>query len=178
MAVLVRGRADVEEERVRFIADDVSPFEGLRERRAEAASLRLTATGLEEETLVRLESILSAHRGSVPLYVDLALPHRMAVQIRLDRDWQVRPTPAFTEAVRGLLGPDAVVYRAGPRRAGRGRGRPHAPMAARARRGRRSRPLGLSDPFSEPPRGARCRGPPVSGRIHRFSKERPSRHGT
>src|SRR5262245_2504581 len=114
LAVLVRGRADIEEERVRLIAEEVSPFEGLRERRAEAASLRLTSTGLEEETLARLEGILSAHRGSVPLYVDLALPHRMAVQIRLDRDWQVRPSPAFTSAVRGLLGPDAIVYRAGP----------------------------------------------------------------
>jgi DNA polymerase-3 subunit alpha len=114
LAVLVRGRADVEEERVRFIADEIGPFDGLRERRAEAANLRVTATGLEEDVIGRLEAVLSAHRGNIPLYIEIALPHRMAVQIRLDRDWQIRPTPAFTAAVRALLGPEAVVYRAGP----------------------------------------------------------------
>jgi len=114
LAVLVRGRADVEEERVRFIADEIGPFDGLRERRAEAANLRVTATGLEEDVIGKLEAVLSAHRGNIPLYIEIALPHRMAVQIRLDRDWQIRPTPAFTAAVRALLGPEAVVYRAGP----------------------------------------------------------------
>src|SRR5436309_14361511 len=49
LAVLARGRVDVEDDRIRFIADEVVPLDGLRERRARAASLRLTAIGVEEE---------------------------------------------------------------------------------------------------------------------------------
>ena len=116
--ILVRGRADVEEERVRFIADEVAPLEGLRERRAEAASLRLQTTGLEAETLERLEALLVQHRGSVPLYVDLTLPHRMSVLVRLDAIWHVRPTADLTSSLDALLGPRSIVYRAGPARPG------------------------------------------------------------
>ena len=112
-AVLVTGRAEIEEERVKFIADDVTPIAGLRERRAEAASLRLTGTGLEQETLARLGEILSAHRGEVPVYIRLALPHRMSVAIQMGRDWKIHPSPELTAAVVDLLGPGAIVYRAG-----------------------------------------------------------------
>src|SRR5436309_747468 len=108
LAVLVRGRADIEEDRIRFIADEVVPLEGLRERRAEAASLRLTATGLEDETLARLQELLAGHRGAVPVYVELMLPHRMTVQMRLERDWQIHPSARLTQAIQELLGPGSI----------------------------------------------------------------------
>ena len=111
--VLVTGRAEVEEERIKFIADDLAPLAGLRERRAEAASVLLTGTGLEEETLDALGRILASHRGEVPISIQLALPHRMTIAIQTGRSWKVRPSAELTAAVVGLLGPGAVVYRAG-----------------------------------------------------------------
>jgi DNA polymerase-3 subunit alpha len=114
LAVLVRGRAEVEEERVRFIADEISPLDGLRERRAEAAILRLTTTGLEDDTLDRISEILSRRRGSLPVYLELTLPLRTSVSMQLDPDWQVTPSPELTRELQELLGPASIVYRPGP----------------------------------------------------------------
>jgi hypothetical protein len=50
----------------------------------------------------------------VPLSIEVALPHRMRVRLRLDREWQIRPSRELTAALEGMLGPRAIVYRAGP----------------------------------------------------------------
>jgi DNA polymerase-3 subunit alpha len=110
-AVLVRGRAECEEERVRFIVDAVTPLAGLREQRAEAANLRLTSTGLTDDLLGQLQALLGAHQGEVPVYANLTLPGRMNVALQLGRSFRIRPSADLTSALVELLGPGSVTYR-------------------------------------------------------------------
>ena len=114
-AVMVRGRAEVEEEKVKFIAEEIVPLAGLRERYAESAGLRITATGLDDAIMTRLEEILGAHQGSVPLYIALELPRRMTVAIQSGRRWLIKPSAGLTAEVQSLLGPGSIVYRGSPK---------------------------------------------------------------
>ena len=51
--------------------------------------------------------------GEVPLSIDVDLPRRMKVRLRLSSDWLIKPSQEFTAALEALLGPKAVAYRAG-----------------------------------------------------------------
>src|SRR6185503_11478766 len=68
-AVLVSGRADADEERLRVIGDAVLPLDGLIERKAEAVQLRVEAGELDDGLVARLREALERHRGDKQVYL-------------------------------------------------------------------------------------------------------------
>ncbi len=130
--VLVAGRLEVEEDRVRVMADEVLPLEELRERRAEGVQVRLEASELDGELVARLRRAVEAHRGEVALYLEVVRPSCFRVVARAEAALRVKPSPALTAAVEEVLGPGRVHYRVGrtaPRRAAAPAGaRPDVPF--------------------------------------------------
>ena len=113
-AVLVRGRLDVDEERVRFVADGVSPLEGAREAGAEALVLKLSAVGLEDDLLRQIAAVLQKYSGSIPVHLHLERPGALSARLMAGADFAVRPTPELTGELETLLGTGAVHYKARP----------------------------------------------------------------
>jgi DNA polymerase-3 subunit alpha len=114
--VLVSGRLDVDEDRVRISADEVLPLDELRERRAESARLRLAAADLDEEFVARLRQTVEAHRGEVPLYLEVLRPGSYRLVARADPSLRIAPSRALQEALEAIAGPGALRYRARPAR--------------------------------------------------------------
>ncbi len=114
--VLVSGRLDVDEDRVRISADEVLPLDELRERRAESARLRLSAADLDEDLVARLRQAVEAHRGEVPLYLEVLKPGSFHLVARADPSLRVAPSRALQEALEAIAGPGALRYRARPAR--------------------------------------------------------------
>ena len=111
-AVLVTGRLDVDEDRIRIHADDVGLVEGLRERKAEAVQLRLAAADLDDETVEALRRTVSEHRGEVPLYLEVSRPGEYRMVARAEPSLRVAPSRALSEALESLAGLGSVRYRA------------------------------------------------------------------
>ncbi len=111
-AVLVTGRLDVDEDRVRITATEVGPLEDLRERSADAVQLRLAAADLDDDVVSRLRQVVAAHRGDVPLYLEVVRPGSFRLVARAEPSLRVAPSRSLEEALEAVAGPGAVRYRA------------------------------------------------------------------
>jgi len=113
-AIMVFGRYEVDEGRVRVIADSVCPLEDLRERRVEAVQVKIHAADLDETTVASILSIVEEHRGETQLYLELARPGSYRLVARVESQLRVQPSREFSAAMERILGPNTVRYRARP----------------------------------------------------------------
>ena len=110
--ILVLGRAEADEGRVRVVADEVVPLEMLRERRAEAVQLRIEAEELDDETLESLRRALERHRGELTVYLEVVRPGAYQMLARAETAVRVAPSEALAASVEKVLGPGRLRYRA------------------------------------------------------------------
>jgi len=109
-AVLIGGRFESEDGRVRLIADDVTPIEELKETNAEAVRIRFDSAMLDPDTVERLATTLAKHRGRTPLFLEVLRPGRFRLTARAESKLCVKPSKALTAAVEALLGPGRLRY--------------------------------------------------------------------
>ena len=113
--LLVRGKVEGTPNARKLLADEVRPLPAETEERAAVSPLprgcrvAVHADG-GEDRLPALRAICEAHRGTVPFALRLRVDGS-EVDVR-SRTLRVRPSPAFVEAVEGLLGPGSVTVEA------------------------------------------------------------------
>ena len=122
-ATLIHGRLDIDEDRVRVIADDVCPLDKLLERQAESVQVRLEASNLDDDLLQRLKQVVDANRGEAQLYFEVARPGTYRLVVRAGSSCQVTPSRSLTAALEAVVGPERVRYRPRPRPQARSRPR-------------------------------------------------------
>jgi len=110
-AVLVTGRLEIEEERVRITAASVAPLHSLRESRADAVQVRLDAGELDDELVARLREAIEAHRGEVQLYFEVARRGSYSLVAKAEPSLRVSPSRGLTRDLEALVGSGRVRYR-------------------------------------------------------------------
>ena len=110
-AILVRGRLDPDDERMRLIADTIMPLEGAREALAEAVTVRLTTVGMVDEVLQQLAAAAGRHPGDTPLYLVLENPDGWHATLAAGSAMAVSPSPELTRELEEILGPESVSFR-------------------------------------------------------------------
>jgi DNA polymerase-3 subunit alpha len=110
--VLVTGRVESDDGRVRLTADEVAALEDLREKKAEAVQVRVDAAEVDDEFASRLRGVVEGHRGDVALYVEIIRPGDFRVVVRAEPTLRVTPSPALSAALEKVVGAGNVRYRA------------------------------------------------------------------
>jgi DNA polymerase-3 subunit alpha len=112
--LLVRGKVEGTTTSRKLLADDIRPLPA--EENGPVASplprscrVSVRADGTSDP-LPALRAICESHRGTLPLILRLRTGGT-DVDVR-SRTLRVRPSPAFVEAVEGLLGPGSVAFEA------------------------------------------------------------------
>jgi len=109
--MLVGGRAEMDD-RVRILASSIAPLQQARDQRTEGIAIRLVTTGMTEEILKQLVAALDAHRGSVPLYLEVDRPGGFLVTLRADGEsFRGAPGRGLQASVEAILGKGTVRYR-------------------------------------------------------------------
>jgi DNA polymerase-3 subunit alpha len=111
-AVLVTGRVESEEGRVRLSADEVVSLDDLREKKAESVQIRLDASELDESLITRLKRAVEEHRGDASVYLEIVRSGDFRVVARVEPTLRVQPSRGLSAALEGVLGPGRVRYRA------------------------------------------------------------------
>jgi len=106
--VLVTGRVEVDEARVRIIASDMAALSEARQSRTGSVHVRVPMAGLTEDLLERLKGVLEGNRGSCPVYFELTHPGAFALTLRAASDFAAKPTKQMVASVEALLGPGSV----------------------------------------------------------------------
>jgi DNA polymerase-3 subunit alpha len=113
-AVLVTGRVESEEGRVRLTADAVASLDDLREKNADGVQVRLDAAEIDDDLMARLRTVASAHRGEVALYLEIVRSRDFRVVARAEPALRVLPSRALLADLEGVVGPGRVRLRAKP----------------------------------------------------------------
>jgi len=109
--VLVVGRLEAEEDRLRVFATTLSPLEGLRERHADAVQIQLDAGEIDEDLVERLRRAVLGHRGDKAVYLEVVRPGGYRLVARAEPGLEVSPSQALTTALEAVVGPGRVRYR-------------------------------------------------------------------
>jgi DNA polymerase-3 subunit alpha len=123
--VLVTGRVEADESRLRILASDLAALADAQKRRTGSISIRVPVAGLTDEVLERLRGILEGNRGGCPVFLELSRPGTFALTVKAGDAFAAAPSPGMVASVEALLGPGSVRLRARPARPGPGR-RPSA----------------------------------------------------
>jgi DNA polymerase-3 subunit alpha len=106
--VFVRGKIDRRRETPSILIDDMIPMADAAVKLTTDVKIRL-AESHGPEMIPTLKSILSRHRGGIPVSVIVPANGAGRVTVKLDRqDWGVRPENSLIEELTTALGADRV----------------------------------------------------------------------
>jgi len=114
--VFIVGTVDRRREEPCIIVDEIIPLaEGIEQRTA-SLQLHLPGPGVQDDVLKEIQSVLAAHRGTCPVYVQLRpLSHSdVLATVRLSNEWCVKPSAALLAELVEVLEEENVRLTAKP----------------------------------------------------------------
>lgn len=110
--VVIKGKADAGEEKVKVIAGEILSLEQATGRLTTSVHLRLLSDGLRREDLEAMKDIFQTCRGNCPAYLHLILPGEKEAVIDLGEEWKLNSSNQLVLRLRDLLGYEAVSFQA------------------------------------------------------------------
>ena len=107
-AIFVTGTVNLREDKPKIYANQILPLADVPQRFTKVMHIRLSTTTANEETLTRIQTILRAHSGSVPVMFCFIYPDGKLVFLEAHEHFSVAPTGALLEVLEALLGEDAI----------------------------------------------------------------------
>jgi DNA polymerase-3 subunit alpha len=111
--VLVRGKLERDDERVRILASEIAPLDSVRERAAREVAIHLTKPA-DRDTLQTLGEIFARHRGDRKVSFEVETgepPNRLRVTVDVSAQIRVRPSSTLIAEVEQLMGAGSVELR-------------------------------------------------------------------
>ncbi len=108
--VVIKGRADAGEEKVKIIAGEILSLEQATGKLTASVHLRLVSDGLRREDLEAMKEIFQACRGKCPAFLHLILPGEKEAVIDLGEEWKLDSGNQLVLRLRDLLGYEAVSF--------------------------------------------------------------------
>jgi DNA polymerase-3 subunit alpha len=107
-AIFVCGMANLREDKPKIVADQVIPLDDVPKRFTKAVHIRLSAGTTEDSILTRVQQVLHAHKGNVPVLFCFIYPDGKLVFLEAHEHFSVSPTQQFVHDVEAILGEDSV----------------------------------------------------------------------
>jgi DNA polymerase-3 subunit alpha len=89
---------------------DITPLEGIRERRARELAIRVNLAYADESVLARLQERLRSHPGTTPVSIRLVRPGEFEATLKAADSMRIAPSPRLTSEIQALAGEGSVEY--------------------------------------------------------------------
>jgi DNA polymerase-3 subunit alpha len=106
--LIIAGQLDKSEQGNKIKAVRIHLLSDVKKKGATRMDIRLSATGLTQEDLLRVKDILLRYRGAIPVYLRLQNPTRKESLISVGRALLVSPSDQLIGEIESVLGPGAV----------------------------------------------------------------------
>jgi DNA polymerase-3 subunit alpha len=109
--IMIIGKLESDEDRVRVIADSIQPLDNLRERQVEQVQIKINAADLDDDLVYRVLETLQAHRGSAKVLLEVVRTGSYSLLLRAEAAIGVKASKELTGALEALTGPNSVLYK-------------------------------------------------------------------
>jgi DNA polymerase-3 subunit alpha len=106
--IIVAGQLDKSEQGNKIKAVRVHLLADVKRKGTTRVDIRLNATGLTQEDLLKVKDILLRHQGAIPVYLRLQNPSRKDSLISLGREIRITPDDGLISEIESVLGAGAV----------------------------------------------------------------------
>ena len=89
---------------------EISPLEGIRERRARELAIKVNLAFADENVLARLQERLRSHPGTTPVSIRLIRPGEFEATLRTADSMRIAPSARLTSEIQALAGEGSVEY--------------------------------------------------------------------
>jgi DNA polymerase-3 subunit alpha len=89
---------------------EITPLEGIRERRARELAIRVNLAYADENVLARLQERLRRHPGTTPVSIRLVRPGEFEATLKAADSMRIAPSPRLTSEIQALAGEGSVEY--------------------------------------------------------------------
>jgi DNA polymerase-3 subunit alpha len=95
---------------IELSVQDITPLEGIRERRARVLAIRINLAFTDENVLARLQERLRSHPGTTPVSIRLIRPGEFEATLKTADSMRIAPSPRLTSEIQALAGEGSVEY--------------------------------------------------------------------
>jgi DNA polymerase-3 subunit alpha len=106
--IIVAGQLDKSEQGNKIKALRLHLLAEIKKKNTTRVDIRLNATGLTQDDLLKVKDILLRYKGSVPVYLRLQNPTRKDSLISIGREIRVNPTEQLISEIESILGAGTV----------------------------------------------------------------------
>ena len=106
--LIVAGQLDKSEQGNKIKAVRLHLLAEVKKKGTTRMDIRLNATGLTQDDLLKVKEILLRYQGSIPVYFRLQNPTRKESLISVGRDIRVNPIDKLISEIESVLGAGAV----------------------------------------------------------------------
>jgi len=106
--MIVAGQLDKSEQGVKIKATRITPLKEIKKTGTSRLDIRLNATGLTQDDLLKVKDILLRYPGPIPVYFRLQNPSRKESLISVGRDIRVNPSDQLISEIESVIGAGAV----------------------------------------------------------------------
>lgn len=108
MAVFLKGKMELDEERIKILLEEIVPLDQVREKKADSVLIKVMTTGMDEDVAHSLKTIMEKHKGHCPIHFSLIYPQQYQVSLEASSKYRVTPSKEFINDIEGLLGKGSV----------------------------------------------------------------------
>ncbi|MDD5281664.1 MAG: DNA polymerase III subunit alpha [Candidatus Omnitrophica bacterium] len=101
----IRGTLNLTEDTPKIIVEDLFPFEEIYKL---ITAMSINLSGIKENIFESLKTLLSEHKGSVPIYLRLDTPAKSRIQMVVGENLYVLPSEKLIQDLDELLGEDRL----------------------------------------------------------------------
>ena len=106
--LIVAGQLDKSEQGNKIKAVRIHLLTDVKKKGTKRMDIKLNATGLTQDDLLKVKDILLQNRGDIPVYLRLQNPTRKESLISVGREIRVNPTDKLISDIESVLGVGAV----------------------------------------------------------------------
>jgi DNA polymerase-3 subunit alpha len=89
---------------------EITPLEGINDRRAREIEIRVNLALADESVLARLQEHLRRYPGATPVSLRLVRPGEFEARVKTADSLRIAPSPRLADEIRALAGEDSVAY--------------------------------------------------------------------
>ena len=106
--LIVAGQLDKSEQGIKIKAMRIHLLADVKKKGTTRMDIKLSATGLTQDDLLKVKDILLRYQGDIPVYLRLQNPTRKDSLISVGRDIRVNPNEQLINEIESVLGAGAV----------------------------------------------------------------------